>query len=657
MVATGSFARTLAMVGSIVALLASGLTSAGSVAAAPAVSLLAGPVRSNVSSSEKITITAALANREKTALAAGVLTVASSESVLTSDAELDEWFAAKSEDTGAFAETPVPAIKAGFSAAMTLDFPASALPEPSAWGVRGLLVTYEVDGQTVASTRSSIVVLGTNAPAPVQVATLLPLIGSASALGLMTADELAQATGQYGYLTTMLNASATAPVTLAVDPRVTTSILALGASAPPSAVAWLDTLKKSSRGGFWLTYGDSDVSGQIQAGAKTFVTPGISDVPNMPAPAAGKEWDGLDWPGWKSTMPGVIWPLSGTVSSAVITATTARGFSRILISSQNIAPPVPANASGVIAGAPAAIVNTAASACLQSLETANTGAQQAASAACLNSRLAVTAASNPQGSSAVVSLARTKPAQLSAGSFSRALEILAAVPFSRAASLSSILAGASAPLTLTELRESPGRLAQLSGALSNQAKIVAFSPVAVEDTAVVNPGQRRLAAISSSAWLGSSQWTIGLTQNTALTSEVLNAVSIATSSTINMVSGQARIPVVVKNGLPSAVSVVIHSVPSNARIAVAGSVPLTIEANAQGRAYIPVTARVGSGAVILEVSITNEFGEPVGKVALLPVNVRADWETYGILGLAIVFFGLVAAGVVRTMRRRKARND
>jgi uncharacterized membrane protein len=120
-----------------------------------------------------------------------------------------------------------------------------------------------------------------------------------------------------------------------------------------------------------------------------------------------------------------------------------------------------------------------------------------------------------------------------------------------------------------------------------------------------------------------------------------------------MVGGQAKIPVVIRNDLASGVDVVVHAVPSNARITVAETVPLSLVANAQGRAYIPVTARVGSGRVDLEVTITTPAGVRVGQSALLPVNVRADWEGWGLVGIAVVFVGLVIAGVIRTVRRRR----
>jgi hypothetical protein len=52
--------------------------------------------------------------------------------------------------------------------------------------------------------------------------------------------------------------------------------------------------------------------------------------------------------------------------------------------------------------------------------------------------------------------------------------------------------------------------------------------------------------------------------------------------------------------------------------------------------------------------LASESGEPVGSLRSLRVNVRADWEAVGLIALGAVFVGLVVAGVIRTVQRRKA---
>jgi hypothetical protein len=243
------------------------------------------------------------------------------------------------------------------------------------------------------------------------------------------------------------------------------------------------------------------------------------------------------------------------------------------------------------------------------------------------------------------------------GGFGATLDELSTLDFTKPVTLDAVLTARSTAVTIAERSESTSRRNALKRALGNQKKIVDFSPVADDPTVVINPGERRLASIASSAWMGKSDWNLGLDANASLTSEVLSSVSIVTSSTVNMVSGQARIPVVIRNDLPTRVEVTVHAMPSNARISVAGAVPLKIEGNSQARAYIPVTARVGNGRVTLEISLTDSSGANVGTVANLPVNVRADWETFGIWGLAVVFFALIIAGVIRTVRRNRRKAE
>lgn len=625
--------------------------SPASLAAAPAANIAGGPASPTVPVGGTVTVNTLITNPGTAAIAAGTLSLASSDSPLLDEATLNSWLAGKGDDGFELASVTVPAIAANASVAATISIPAAALPEPEVWGVRGLVLNYGPEKTEVATLRTSVVLLAAASPAPVKVATVLPIVGPASALGLMTQAELTKTTGPNGYLTQLINGAKTSPVTLAVDPRITTSILAQGASAPASATAWLTALNASGRSGFWLTYGDSDISGQIQAGAKAPVQPSISDVPNIPEPVTGTTWDGLNWPGWAPTLSNVAWPLANSVSSPVLPAVTQSGYSRVVLSSGNLSATAPSSSSAHIGGLPVAVVSDTASACAQQLAAANTGPARAYMSACLAAHVAVAASTAPTGGTVVIGLGRSNAA-LNGGSFSNALTTITTLPFAVATTLDSVYASSSVPVALASKNESSPRLNSLKSVLGNQAKIVAFSPVAADPSLIINPGQRRLAAISSSAWAGQALWPGGLSENASLTAEVLNGVSIVTSSTINMVSGQARIPVVIRNDLPSAVSVVVHSEPSNARIAVEGNIPLTVEANAQGRAYIPVTARVGSGSVDLEVSLTDQAGNRVGSVAVLPVNVRADWETFGLFGLAIVFFGLIIAGIIRTVRRR-----
>jgi hypothetical protein len=660
MVATRGFLRAVASFTLAASVIAGSLLAAGGAppaeAASTAATVTGGPVRPTVSASETLTITATISNTGTSTLKPGALTLTPSSTALLSENELTTWLAGKGYNANPVGDVAVGAIAPRSAATVLISVPARVLPQPNLWGVRGLELSYSIEQMAVSTVRSSVVLRAGQAPTPVLLATILPLVGPASALGMMTSNEIAETTAPTGYLAKKLAAATVAPVTLAVDPRITTSILALGNNAPSNGTAWLKTLATSQKTGFWLSYADSDTAGLIQAGAEAPLSPSISDVANIPAPPSGSNWGGSSWPGWAPSLANISWPVANTVSKAVVKAVAAAGDTRMLVSSDNLEGQAPASAIGRTETTQIVTVNAPASACAQALEVSQSSAARASASACLASRLAVAATGGSSGTTVVVALSRSS-ATFSVGGFGATLDELSTLDFTKPVALDAVLTARGSVVTIAKRSESASRRNGLKRALGNQTKIINYSPVADDPTVVINPGERRLAAVASSAWMGKKDWNLGLDANTSLTSEVLSSVSIVTSSTINMVSGQARIPVVIRNDLATRVEVTVHAMPSNARISVAGAVPLKIEGNSQARAYIPVTARVGNGRVALEVSLTDTAGGSVGAVANLPVNVRADWETFGIWGLALVFFALIIAGVIRTIRRNRRKSE
>ena len=181
-----------------------------------------------------------------------------------------------------------------------------------------------------------------------------------------------------------------------------------------------------------------------------------------------------------------------------------------------------------------------------------------------------------------------------------------------------------------------------------------FATIAEDPTLITNPASRELAAVLSVGWITNSQWSTAVTQSMRASQKVLNSVSVVTSSTINMVGGQANIPISVHNALLQPVTVVVNADPNNARLIVKGAEKITIQPESQAKAQIPVQAQVSNGSAILSVSLQSVDGVPVGEPVSIPINVRADWELWGLGGVAIAFVGLLTAGVIRTLRRRRS---
>ncbi|MDO9395209.1 MAG: DUF6049 family protein [Herbiconiux sp.] len=254
-------------------------------AAAPGVSLALSPADSGVfRNGSDLAFTVEIANPGDEEIAEGTITIGLQTSALTSSDGYTAWVG----DTGATGADSVPASGA---LATVLTVPTAALPArgshsvqvavPAAavpfvdWGVYGAQATLSVQGTAVAGTRTTVVWGDPDAaPAsPADVTVVAPITTAASTSGLIPSTSLEALTGDSGSLTRELDAVIDRPVTLAVDPRIIVSIRALGSTAPASAVAWLERLDQASNPIIPLGFGDSDLSGERQAGAAQVLEP------------------------------------------------------------------------------------------------------------------------------------------------------------------------------------------------------------------------------------------------------------------------------------------------------------------------------------------------------------------------------------------------
>jgi hypothetical protein len=236
---------------------------------------------------------------------------------------------------------------------------------------------------------------------------------------------------------------------------------------------------------------------------------------------------------------------------------------------------------------------------------------------------------------------------------SQMLDSLGSLSWVSAGSLAAGMESASTELDLVDSPESAERISTVASLLAQNNQVAAFSTIAENPSLITSPANRNLAAVLSQSWLGDQGWPVAVNAHSVATEKLLNSVSVVTSSTINMVGGQANIPISVNNALLQPVTVVVNGDPSNGRLLVNGEETITIQPESQAKARIPVQAQVGNGSAILTVTLRSVDGVPVGTPVGIPVNVRADWETWGLAAVGIAFVGLITAGVIRTLRRRK----
>lgn len=298
--------------------------------------------------------------------------------------------------------------------------------------------------------------------------------------------------------------------------------------------------------------------------------------------------------------------------------------------------------AGVAAGIPAVVTLNGLSTALE-----NNDVSRAAS------YLAVASVDDAQAGIAFASLPRETFSITELSQLGQALDSLMAQDWVGAGTLTAGLASATSVLEIVDSPESSQRISVVSNLLARNSAVASFATIAEEPSLITSPASRELAAVLSVGWLGNAEWSTAVSESLRSSEKILNSVTVVTSSTINMVGGQANIPISVHNSLLQPVTVVVSADPNNARLIVKGTEVVTVQPESQGKAPIPVQAQVSNGSAVLTISLSSQDGIPVGQPVSVPINVRADWESWGLVAVALAFVGLLTAGVIRTLRRRK----
>ncbi|MCU1477140.1 MAG: rane protein [Subtercola sp.] len=607
-----------------------------------------------------------------------------------------------------------PAIAPNTTATLRTSLPAAALGL-TAWGAYGLGATATAatidgaTGSTSASTLAATSVVTWSVGAPATGATLgiiMPLTVSPGDAGLLTAPELAAATAPGGVLTTKLDSVIGLPVTLAIDPMIIVSIRVLGTAAPQSALDWLADLAAAANPTFPLSYADSDLVVQKQAGAPAvlaptsfdyalvqsnfqalpspdpFALPGQVATPAVgtgasssapsaptgaatpsptPTPAAGSLPTFTDLTTWNYTRTDIAWPASGTVSSSDLDYFAASGLTTSILSSDNVTLPdagVTPNAPVTLGDKSAVIADAELSDALQSAVTAVTEPPRDAALAEVAAELAIITAQAGSGTPALVaSLGRAAPS--SAFAVTRSLDLTEQLPWAAEAPISTVLgAPQTAGVTLVDSPEAADRVTAVSSMLEYERQVSAFAPVIDKPELITGKQRANLLAVLAQSWLGDSDGFAAAVQtNNKASTTTLSSVQIVDGSTVNLLATNGDVPVPISNDLDQAVTVTLRVTPSNGRLVVdPNNIDVTIEAHSQKTAKVPVKAAVATGQVDLGLELYNKTGVLVSRAAPLEINVSADWEGIGTLSIAILAVLLLAFGVVRlVLKRRRAK--
>lgn len=619
---------------------------------------------------DDLTLWTEIHNASSTSWAAGTATVQLGSTPLADRAALGAWLAGQ-DDAALTAPAQVgsvslPAVAPGADApagtVVAATDPALAGRAP---GIYPVAATADSPSGSLTA-RSVVVIPREGAAAPVGV--VVPVTAGHRGAALLTSNELAELTAPDGTLTGILDAVAGTPAILAVDPAVVAAIRVLGSSAPETATAWLGRLLALPNQRFALQFGDADTAVQLQAGAAAPRQPtSLSSLMSAadfrtttatPAPTPTATPGGAALPDLAAltdvgaARADVYWPVSGTAGADVVATLGADADAVTLVPSATTA----AGAGGAHvaaraqAGAAALLVyDSAVSDALRAAATSPAATPRGAALATASAYLALATAS---GEPTLVAVDRAD--QLTRVGLGAAIAAVVTAPGARAATLDELLAAAPVEATVADIAPDADRVAAASALFADEDRLTRFSTVLADPSVLLGPERAEVLQLLGAGWVShadAAAFADAVSQHRATTGAQQSAVGVLSPSPFNLL-GQS-LAYWVHNDLPWPVDVVLYATPDDLRLEVDSGISVHVDPSSNKRVVVPVRERVGNGDVTVALQLRSASGVPIGDAQYAAVNVRADWEGWGLVVLVGVVVALLAVGLVRTILRRR----
>lgn len=603
-------------------------------------------------------------------LTAAAATVSVGTDPLSTRAEIDDWLRSPSGQRAptvvgtASLDGAAPGERVNAIVRVAADDPVLSDRVP---GVYPVLATVTSTGLTLRSASVFVV----PAAATTDVAVIVPLTAPATGRGLLSADQLAGLTAEDGSLTAALTGVQGTDAILGIDPAIPAAIRVLGSAAPASARDWLARLEALPNPRFALQFGDADPAAQVAAGIQPLAPTSLAayidpagftgDDPDPPSPTptttatpAASEADAdesglptLDHLLDVGATAAIWWPEA--VTPEIVAALGANGA---LTLTTTDAVRVPAPARGVSGGAGLLIADAELSAALSAAASASDSVLRAAAIAEASAleQLPVT------GGTTIVALARDP--DRTAVALRAAIDAAQSFPGARPLTLGTLVGLAPGEVAVGDQPLPTTRVDAIPALLEGERRIDAFASVIAAPALLTGVEHAEILQLLSLGWTGQdAQWRDALTDHADRTQATLSSVAILPPSPIQLVAADAEIPVGIRNDLPYPVTVTLHAHSNDLRLEVAENTVVAIGPEQSTRASLPVKARVGSGTVDVELWLTSPTGVRIGSDEQLEVNVRADWETIGLIVLSVLAAAFLSIGVIRTVRRIRRRPD
>ncbi|WP_439591161.1 DUF6049 family protein [Microbacterium sp.] len=557
------------------------------------------------------------------------------------------------------------------------DAPALAGLAP---GVYPIVASY--DGAAGAMSSTSVVVVPRDQPAA-DIGIVVPITAAPRSEALLTAPELAELTSDGGALDDALDAVQGTSATLAIDPAILAAVRVLGISAPDSAVAWLDRLESLPNPRFALQFGDADPAVQIDAGGRphaptslaAFLNPAdfppatAEDEPApTPTPSPSASVDPLA-PSFltldalvdvAATRGAVYWPSADAVTPGAIEALGGLGTDEDASLTLVPSTATDAGAAGstvaphaAAGGAELLVYDADVSRSLSEAAASEAGPIRGASLAAASAYLSFASAS-AGGGAILVALDRSTTA--SQVSLRASIDAALDYPDLSETTLTAIAEGAAQNVRIADAEPPAARVSEASVLFAEEAEIARFATILDDPALLTGPERAEILQLLGVGWSAEpEEWATAVTEHHEATQTTLGSVRLLPTTTINLFGSGAALRFTVRNDLAYPANLVLYATPDDLRLDVQRANPVVATATSNTRVEVPVGARLGNGEVTLTLQLRSRASVAIGPAETVDVNVRAEWETFGIIALSVVVGGLLVLGVVRTVRRARAR--
>jgi len=193
--------------------------------------------------------------------------------------------------------------------------------------------------------------------------------------------------------------------------------------------------------------------------------------------------------------------------------------------------------------------------------------------------------------------------------------------------------------------------ATLAAAAGTTSTLQSVSSVLSDPAALLGDYTDLETVVSSASWRADSATRDAqIPTAEAAGAGVTSSLAAVPSSTINLISSEAQLPVRITSSLDQNVTVQVYLVSDNKRLQVPRTTTVTVPAHQQAKVTVPIQA-VGSGDVGLTVQVLAADGTTVGTPTTVHMRVRADWESRGTGIIVGILVSIVVIGTVRTVRR------